>query len=182
MYSLTLCLSVSLCLRAYFKKYSSLHISSVKTGLWTSIYPKLVIYNQIQISVWPLLDRRSLLHKQPFITAHFKSSLHLYVHHCTLKQALLCLSLSLFVSLSVSFSASVSLLSLSVWLSLSSSCLNAMLLLPAWPFRMLVQGSEIHFHSCSHCRVRNVFPILKCFCSSLADFFVTLDLRNCHSV
>jgi len=110
--------SVSLCLRACFKKYSSLHISSVKTGLWTSIYPKLVIYNQIQISVWPLLDRRSLLHKQPFITAHFKSSLHLYVHHCTLKQALLCLSLSLFVSLSVSFSASVSLLSLCLTFSL----------------------------------------------------------------
>src|SRR6218665_255204 len=25
----------------------------------------------------------SSLHKQPFITAHFRSSLHIFVHHCT---------------------------------------------------------------------------------------------------
>src|SRR6218665_2523836 len=30
----------------------------------------------------------SSLHKQPFITAHFRSSLHNILHHCTIKQAL----------------------------------------------------------------------------------------------
>jgi len=37
----------------------------------------------------PSLLMLLLLHKLPFITAHFKSSLHNahHVHHCTLKQA-----------------------------------------------------------------------------------------------
>ena len=39
-------------------------------------------------SIRHLFLTKSSLHKQPFITAQFSSSLHVFVHHCTLKQAL----------------------------------------------------------------------------------------------
>src|SRR6218665_3748625 len=32
---------------------------------------------------WVLFLRDSSLHKQSYITAHFRSSLHIFVHHCT---------------------------------------------------------------------------------------------------
>src|SRR6218665_850214 len=65
--------------------------------------------------LWLLFLRDSSLRKRPFIAAHFRSSLHIFVHHCTLKQAphpipyrthlsfsffFLCLSLYLSVCLS----------------------------------------------------------------------------------
>jgi len=61
--------------RACFKEKSSLHISIAKAGLQ---FLNDLFYQQISIYTAKFPNNHFLsLHKQPFITAHFDSSLHI---------------------------------------------------------------------------------------------------------